>query len=212
MIKPEKTMQLCRCETMPQCLICSPHPLILKQKKPSSNFKIFSQTASGDEHHPSMTEYLASWVKNPDTGSKFAENLGWLKLIPANSLLKVKLFLGYDALFYIERGKIVGHIFFRWHINKIKIFSVFVSKELRKGAALLKMFSNLFSYLNTLSEFPDIKVGAGGYVKEKKLLAAVNRLKRLNRSFEIKYLGNYYFRVRKKCFCKEPARVANLSC
>ena len=212
MIKSEKTMQPCSCETMPQCLLCSPNHLTLIQKKPSFSFAVFSQTGRGDEHYPGMKAYLASWIKSPDMGSRFSENLSWLKLVPANPLLKVKLFLGYDAFFYIKRGKIVGHIFFRWHINKIKIFSVFVSKELRKNSSLFKMFSNLFIYLNTLPEFPDIKVGAGGYVKEKQLLSVVDRLKRLNKTFEIEYLGNYYFRVRKKCFCVGPEKVCNIAC
>ena len=49
-----------------------------------------------------------------------------------------------------------------------------------------------------IPEFPDIKVGSGGYVKEEKLLTVVDRIRRLNSTIEIEYLGDYYFRIRKK--------------
>ena len=203
-MKFKKTMQLYNCETVPPCLPLSPKPLILKHKMSPYYFKGFSHTGKSDKYYSRMKNYLISWIKSPDTGSRFAGNMSWLKVVPADFLLKIMLFLRYDAVFNMKNGKIVGHIFFQWHSKKIKIFSVFVSKELRKGGSILKMFSNLFIYLNTLPEFPDIKVGSGGYVNEKKLLAVVDRLKRLNSTFEVEYLGDYYFRIRKKYVAISP--------
>lgn len=198
-------MPLYKGETISQYLSLSTKPLILKQKMSSScYFKVFTKTDKSDEYYSSMKIYLIFWIKNSDTGSKFIRNIKWLKLLPANLLLKIMIFLGYDAFFHIKNGKIVGHIFFQWHSKKIKIFSVFVSKEIQGGGSLLKIFSNLLIYLNTLPKFPDIKVGSGGYVKEEILLAVVDRVKRLNSTLEIEYLGDYYFRIRRKYFDSSP--------
>ena len=98
-MKLKKAMQPYNFETMSQCLPLSSQPSTLKQKMSSCYFRGFSQADKGDKYYLSMKKYLISRIKSPDIGSQFAENNSWVKLIPANVLLKIMLFLRYDAVF-----------------------------------------------------------------------------------------------------------------
>jgi len=179
---------------MQRRLFLFPKSTFLKSNNFLYHSKVFSQTDKIDEDYLNIRNYIISWIKK---SGRFSKNRKWTKWIPMDILTIMRL-LNYDAFIYLKNRKIVGHIFFQWHGEILHVFSVFIDSEYQNTGVFVKLIADFLNYISNLTKMKKIRIGAGGYIKEDKLLAVVGRIKRLNNSFEIQYLGNYYFRLQRE--------------
>jgi hypothetical protein len=135
-----------------RCGMATPHPPL-----PS----LASALLSDPEHADRIRSYLAWWMRHPDDGSNFAEQVSPFREMPDELVISSLAARGYEGLVYLCEGEIRAHVFFQDHGTDLCAFSVAIAPAHRGGSLGVSVLLDFVAYAAQLPAVRRARIGTG---------------------------------------------------
>jgi GNAT superfamily N-acetyltransferase len=123
--------------------------------------RLASVLLSDPEHADRIRTYLAWWMRHPDDGSTFAEQISPLREMPDALVIPALADLGYEGLVYLCEERVTAHVFFQEHGADLCAFSVAVAPDHRGGNLGASLLLDFVAYAAQRSATRRARVGTG---------------------------------------------------
>jgi hypothetical protein len=108
-----------------------------------------------------VCDYLLWWVMHPNPAGTFAERTRWLRLLPGPFLLRTLFKVGYDGLVYVDRDRVIGHVFFHRRGSVVHGFSTAVGEPFDGSGYSVVIILDFLTYVSQLPGIVRARVGRG---------------------------------------------------
>lgn len=120
-----------------------------------------SALLSDPEHGDRIRSYLAWWLRHPDDGSNFAEQVSPFRGMPDELVISALAARGYEGLVYLSEGEIRAHVFFQDHGADLCAFSVAVAPAHRGSSLGVSLLLDFVAYAAQRPAVRRARVGTG---------------------------------------------------